>query len=222
MPRAPRIELENSVYHVTARATFGGKIFAGDTERRTFVRVLGTTVRRQEWLCLGYCLLSTHYHLIVKTPLANLARGMQYLNGVYGQIVNRERRRCGHLFSERYSAERIERDEHLLATLRYVARNAVAAGICTQPEDYRWCSHRAMAGHGIAAPFLATSEVLALFGAPPDRARQRYCELVSPLSSGTSQTTPSGGKVTAAEEGSSFQGLSSASIPQPLPRSEPP
>lgn len=219
MPRAPRIEVENGVYHVTARATFGGSIFGDDSDRATFLRLLGATVRRQEWRCLGYSLLSTHYHLIVKTPLANLARGMQYLNGVYGQVVNRERRRHGHLFSERYSAERIERDEHLLATVRYVARNAVVAGICARPEDYRWCSHRAVAGFGIAPAFLATNEILALFGPRRDRARERYCELVS---SGTSQMTPSGGKVTSAEYGRSFQGLFAASIPQPFPTSEPP
>ncbi len=222
MPRPLRIEIENGVYHVTARATSGGKVFDGDGERRTFMRTLSATVSRQKWICLGYCLLSTHYHLIVKTPFANLAGGMQYLNGIYAQVVNRDRLRHGHMFSERYSAERIERDEHLLATLRYVARNPVAAGICKQPEDYRWCSHRAVVGLGIAPPFLATNAVLALFGPSRDRARERYYALVSPVSSGTSQTTPSGGRVTAAEYGRPFQGLFSPSMPQPLPMSEPP
>lgn len=222
MPRAPRIEVENGLYHVTARAAFGGSVFLDDGERSTFLRLLGASVRRQEWLCLGYCLLGTHYHLIVKTPLANLASGMQYLNGIYGQIVNRERRRHGHLFADRYASARIERDEHLLATLRYVARNPVVAGICARPEDYRWSSHRAVAGLGIAPGFLATRQILALFGPWPARARERYRELVAGSRSGTSQTTPSGGKVTSAEYDRSFQGRFAASTPHPFPRSEPP
>lgn len=42
--------------------------------------------------------MSNHYHLLIETPEANLARGMRQLNGVYIQRFNRAHLRVGHVF----------------------------------------------------------------------------------------------------------------------------
>ena len=46
----------------------------------------------------------------------------------------------GHVYQDRYKSVAIESDEHLLTALRYVERNAVAAGVVERAEDWRWCS----------------------------------------------------------------------------------
>ena len=53
--------------------------------------MLERVVRRCGWSCRAYCLLSTHYHLLFLTPEPDLAAGMQYLNGRYGQWANSRR-----------------------------------------------------------------------------------------------------------------------------------
>ncbi len=55
-------------------------LFADDADRRRFLRRLHTVVRRYGWRCTAYCLLGTHYHLVVETPRPNLALGIQALN----------------------------------------------------------------------------------------------------------------------------------------------
>jgi REP element-mobilizing transposase RayT len=45
--------------------------------------------------------MTNHYHLLVETPDANLAKGMRHFNGVYTQHINRSHGRAGHLFQGR-------------------------------------------------------------------------------------------------------------------------
>ena len=77
MARTLRIESERAVYHVTSRGDRREPIYEDDGDRERFLSVLAGVVERFRWLCHGYCLMGNHYHLIVETPRANLARGMR-------------------------------------------------------------------------------------------------------------------------------------------------
>lgn len=116
--RAPRIEVENGIYHVVARGNERKAIYRDAADRERFLEILCLTVERYGWLALAYCLMGNHYHLLVETPRANLAKGMRQLNGVYAQSFNRRHGRDGHLFQGRYGARLVQADEHLLAVDR--------------------------------------------------------------------------------------------------------
>ena len=92
---------------------------ATPADRGRFLEILGLVAERYEWRVLAYCLMTNHYHLLVQTPKANLARGMRQLNGVYAQSFNRRYRRDGHLFQGRYQARLVQADEE--ARSRYCA-----------------------------------------------------------------------------------------------------
>lgn len=121
----------------------------------------------------AHVLMSNHYHLMVRTPEANLSRAMQWLGGGYGVWFNRRHRRWGHLFGGRFKAIVIAEEEHLVEVSRYVHLNPVrvgarglggaaqrrlAAGAEPPPGEeqvrewlkclraYRWSSYRAYAG----------------------------------------------------------------------------
>jgi putative transposase len=100
--RRPRNELpEHGVFHVTTRGVARTAIFRDDDERRLFLRLLADVVRRNEWRCHAFCLMTNHYHLVVEAFVWRLAVGMQRLNGVYAQAFNRRHTRSGHLFGDR-------------------------------------------------------------------------------------------------------------------------
>ena len=60
---------------------------------------MGKACERFNWVCHAYCQMTNHYHIVIETPEANLARGMRQLNGVYTQYVNRTHGRVGRVFS---------------------------------------------------------------------------------------------------------------------------
>jgi putative transposase len=46
----------------------------------------------------------------------------------------------GHVYQGRFRSFPIQEDDHLLAVLRYIERNALRAGLCARAEDWLWCS----------------------------------------------------------------------------------
>ncbi len=136
--RRPRNLLNDGVFHVTARTTDDRALFRDDSDRGRFIALLTQTVRTLRWSCHAYCLMTTHYHLLVETSQASLSKGMHRLNGVYAQGFNKRHARKGHVFEERFSAFVVESDEHFVAACQYVLGNPVRAGICDLAEDWPW------------------------------------------------------------------------------------
>jgi putative transposase len=174
VPRAPRVQLPGAAYHVTSRGVRRQAIFRDDDDRLSFLGVLGAVVRRHEWSCLAFCLMTTHYHLLIRTPTADLAAGMQRLNGNFAQGFNRKHGETGHLFERRYHSIPIERDGHLVELCRYIALNPVRAGLCSRAEGWRWSSYRAVVGLASPPDFLAPDWALLYFGSDRTRARERF------------------------------------------------
>jgi REP element-mobilizing transposase RayT len=128
---------------VWARGNNRQNLFFDDGDFAVYLAELGRVVLRNKWRLLAYCLMDNHVHLIVETPEPNLANGMQLLHGRFARFVNDRWGRSGHLFQGRYGSRLINDDAHLLTAAAYVAMNPVDAGLCADPEDWRWSSHAA-------------------------------------------------------------------------------
>lgn len=142
--RRPRNELPPAgIYHVTTRGVARTAIFLDDDERRLFLRLFAAEVQCHGWRCHAFCLMTTHYHLVVETELWRLSEGMHRLNGAYALTFNRRHHRSGHLFGERFAAWVPRDDAHLQATCEYVLQNPVRAGLCPEAADWPWAAARA-------------------------------------------------------------------------------
>jgi putative transposase len=111
--------------------------------------------------------------LLFLTPQPDIAAGMQYLKGRYGQWVNWSRGQRSHLFEGRYCAVLVESESHALELHRYIALNPVRAGLVRDPEAWRWGSLRALLGRERAPDFLDVRAALDEFGQTASTARRR-------------------------------------------------
>ncbi|MGH8679554.1 MAG: transposase [Burkholderiales bacterium] len=179
MARALRLEFPGALYHVTARGNAREDIYRDDEDRRVFLAVLALVIKRFNWLCHAYCLMSNHYHLVIETPEANLSAGMRQLNGVYTQRFNRRHERVGHVFQGRFKGILLERDSYLLELCRYVVLNPVRAKMVKHPGKHPWSSYRASAGTHTRPAFLSVDWILSQFAKTPSAARRRYIEFVA-------------------------------------------
>ena len=179
MARPLRIEFAGAVYHVTSRGNARADIFEADSDRETFLRILGAVVKRFNWLCHAYCLMNNHYHLLIETPEGNLSAGMRQLNGVYTQAFNRAHRRDGHVFKGRFTAILVEKESHLLELCRYVVLNPVRAGMVERPEQYRWSSYLPTLGKAAKPALLTTRWLLGNFSNTLAESRLRYRQFVT-------------------------------------------
>ena len=179
MPRTPRSHSESRIYHVGTRGNNRSDIYVEDGDRLAFELLLATVVRRHEWVLQAYCLMGHHYHLLVHADVDDLSAGMRLLNGTYAKAFNKRHRRVGHVFSERFWSEAIDREEHLLECIRYIANNPVRSGFCRRPEMWLWGSYRAIAGFEQAPSHLDVDATLSLFGSEPVRAEHHFRSFVA-------------------------------------------
>ena len=83
MARPLRIEYPGAWYHVMNRGRRAEKIFYDRQDYVNFVELLEDTCKRWNLRVAAYCLMANHYHILVQTPDANIARSMRHINGVY-------------------------------------------------------------------------------------------------------------------------------------------
>jgi REP element-mobilizing transposase RayT len=178
MARPLRIEYSGAVYHITSRGNGRKAIFEDDQDRQMFLSVLGSVVKRYNWLCHAYCLMDNHYHLMIETPDANLSKGMRQLNGIYTQRYNQRHQRPGHIFQGRFKSILVQKENYLLELCRYVVLNPVRSGSIKKPEDWKWSSYQATAGIGKIPEFLTTNWILDIFAVTRSIAKRRYRKFV--------------------------------------------
>jgi len=178
MGRARRIDVAGW-HHVTCRAVDDVDVLARDTEKHIFARQLAIVVPRFDWSCLAFCLMSNHYHLLLRIPAETLTRGIHRLNSVFAHRYNEVHERRGHVFGERFASLPIASESHLFRTFRYVEMNPVAAGLVRSPRDWRWSSFRAIVGLAPPPPYLDLTAAHALFGQTLESARAEYEALVA-------------------------------------------
>lgn len=178
MARPLRIEHPGAVYHVFSRGNGKNEIFLDAPDHERFLEELEGVVDAFSWVCYAYCLMPNHYHLMVKTPEANLSQGMQYLNGTYSQAFNCRHDRVGHVMQGRFKSPLLTREIQLFRVLRYIVLNPVFSNEVKEPGHWRWSSYRATAGICPTPPFLDTSSVLELFSEDVELAQAAYIKWV--------------------------------------------
>ncbi|MEA1969673.1 MAG: transposase [Thermodesulfobacteriota bacterium] len=143
MSRPIRIEYPDAWYHVMNRGRRSEKIFSDNQDYQCFVDLLKETSEMWGIRICAYCLISSHYHLLIQTPQSNISRSMRHLNGVYTQRYNRRHGCDGQLFRGKYKSILVEKESYLLQLVRYIHNNPVKPGLAGNPGDYTWSSHKA-------------------------------------------------------------------------------
>ena len=179
MPRRPRLELAGGVHHVTSRGNNHHTIFPDEKAYRLFLRSFSAQVKRSRWICLDYCLIPNHFHLVIETPEPNLGHGMKRVLGPFVQTLHRLNGSDGPMFKGRFHSTLVDSDEYFARLIRYVALNPVNHGLCDDPADWAWSSHRI---HMVGRPHdLVTvgrvDEYLSCWGGKPGT---RYASLLAP------------------------------------------
>ena len=151
MPRLLRIEFSGAKYHITSRGNGRESIYYAQEDRERFAEQLQQTLEKDQVILYAYSMMVNHYHLLVETSRCNLHAFMQRLNTAYGMYFRYKRRRPGHCFQGRYSAQLVKGDDYLVRLTRYIHLNPIKTKEMEQksPEEkrallqtYPWSSYR--------------------------------------------------------------------------------
>ena len=104
MPRTPRQDEPGTWHHVFNRAIARRALFERREDYRFFLANLARAARRGEIEIHAYCLMGTHYHLLLRSPEGRMAEAMHRVQLAYSRWFNRSRRRDGSLVRGRYGS----------------------------------------------------------------------------------------------------------------------
>ncbi|MFC7337727.1 transposase [Haloferula chungangensis] len=117
-----------------ARGNRREDIVLDDEDRRRFVKTLAELVDRSGWRLYAWVLMDNHYHLLVRTPEANLVDGMRWFQNTWTRRFNARHRLWGHLFGGRYKAIPAAGDGYFSRLVHYIHLNPVRAGLVKKKD----------------------------------------------------------------------------------------
>jgi putative transposase len=183
------------VYHVLNRANGRLRLFRKDEDYAAFERVLAEAHERAPTRILAWCLMPNHWHLVLWPKRdGELTAFMRWLTLTHAQRWKHAHAAVGHghLYQGRFKTFPVQQDEHLLAMLRYVERNAVRPTLARRAEAWPWGSAfvRQRRSHALR-PLLADGPVarphdwLSTLNTPPGDAERaevkQHIERSSPM-----------------------------------------
>ena len=136
--RRIRIWDPDVVYHISNRTQEAKYLFVPDDEFNKLVhRWLKRAVRIFEVELYAAVVMSNHFHLLVRAPLMNISKFMQYFQTNLSRAVNKLRKRYdAAVFPRRFAAEPVLDEASFDRLLAYVLCNPVTANLVEQPEQY--------------------------------------------------------------------------------------
>lgn len=142
MSRRARFDEPGCLHHVMNRGIARRTIFENRTDVRYFLALLARACRRGQVEVHAYSLMSTHFHLVLRSVDGRLSETMRWVLNRYVRYFNRTRRRDGPLMRGRFRSIPIRSLVYLRTLFRYIDQNAVDAGLVARPADYAYGSAR--------------------------------------------------------------------------------
>lgn len=140
MARLSRIVIPDVPHHVTQRGNRRLPVFFSDEDRRDYLQFVAAAAEASGTRCLAWCLMDNHVHLVLVPRTADGLRAtLGEAHRRYTRMINFREGWRGHLFQGRFASYPMD-DAHLMAAVRYVENNPVAAAMVTRAQDWPWSS----------------------------------------------------------------------------------
>lgn len=140
MGRRSREDAPGAWHHVINRGLAKRALFESTADARYFLARLVRQVRAGRIEVHAYCLMTTHFHLLLRSPIGELSEAMRRVQNDHSRRFNRRHRRDGTLVRGRFFSRPVDSLEYRRAVVRYIDRNPVSARVARRVGEYPLCS----------------------------------------------------------------------------------
>jgi REP element-mobilizing transposase RayT len=155
-------------------------IFDDEVLSQHWVSTIGRVTEVFEAQVLAWCLLTNHFHLVIRTGELPLWAGLARTQVTTAKFHNRVRGVKGPLWQSAYKAKLVQDQAYLEQLFAYVHLNPVAAGLVDDPQEYELSGHLELIGS--RRPQLVDRRAaLGVFGVDPQKALERYLLVIRNL-----------------------------------------
>ena len=137
MPRKPRIE-KIGFYHIINRGVAKANVYLSDDDYLEFLNILQDASQEYGFEIYSFCLMSNHYHLLLRTSDKNLSILMQKINSRCSIYFNHKYKRVGPLWQGRFKSWYVYDEVYLQTLIKYIEYNPIKANITQNINEYHW------------------------------------------------------------------------------------
>ncbi len=178
MPRKLRFFLPDIPVHVVQRGRSREAVFFDEEDYKAYLTWLLDAAEKYQCRIHAYCLMTNHVHLLLSpTDPDGVTRLMQFIGRHYVPYINRKYGRSGSIWEGRYKSSLVDAESYLLACMRYIELNPVAANMVSNAALYPWSSYQRNA-EGKADRLVSPHAVYQSLGSGKSRLRA-YADLFS-------------------------------------------
>jgi REP element-mobilizing transposase RayT len=134
-------------YHIMNRGSSDTIILKTDADKEKFLKILKKAQKIYNFTLYSYCLMDTHFHLLIYSNGSNISDYMKYIQQCFAMYYNRIYARRGHVFADRFkSVPAIDKPNSTTSS----AELSISAYIHSNPKDvigyhgrmekYQYCS----------------------------------------------------------------------------------
>ena len=140
MPRVARDISETNIYHIMNRALNKQTLYDDEQDFLYFLKVLKDVKTKTHFDLYAYCVMTNHYHLLIKEHDVKISVIMNKINSRYANYYNLKNERTGYVFNDRFHSESVDSMPYLFRCARYIHQNPVKAGLCDKTYNYKFSS----------------------------------------------------------------------------------
>lgn len=136
MARRLRDDAPGRWQHTTNRGLTKRTMFENERDFRMFLALVAKEVRAGRIEVHAFCLMLTHYHLLVRSVNGQLSVAMANIQREYSRWFNRTRKRDGTLVKGRFKSKAVRDMAYRCNVVSYIHDNPVAAKEVASPADF--------------------------------------------------------------------------------------
>jgi putative transposase len=143
MPRPPRADEADALYHALNRGNARQSIFRKEADYEAFQKVIAQGLERYDVSLYSFQLMPNHWHLVLRCGQdGEMSAFLRWITATHTMRYHAHYHTSGqgHVYQGRFKSFPIQDDEHFLTVCRYVERNALRAGLVRRAEHWRWGS----------------------------------------------------------------------------------
>ena len=134
---------------------------------------------KDRYTMLAFCIMTNHYHLLIRSEYVDLAKVMARINRRYSDYYAKRYSHVGRIYEKRYFSKEVDGPQAILAVSSYIHRNPIVTQVpmVVNLEDYPYSSFPAYADENGTPPSFIRTDIVANFLPHPfDKTNQAYCQ----------------------------------------------
>ena len=142
MPRISRETFNSGFFHIMIQGINKEYIFEKDNNKEKYLYLMKKYYQNYQLKIISYCIMNNHSHFIIYTDnFKQISEYMHKINTIYAIDYNRNNKRVGYVFRDRYKSQYIYDREYLIKCIKYIHLNPVKAHLVKNESEYRYSSY---------------------------------------------------------------------------------